>query len=162
MKKIFFGICGILTMQSLIAQNVNFSGKWKINNAKSSFGAAPSFVVPIEINVVQERDSVYLNAVNIDDKNEQSTSSAKYAVNGKPVERMFQQNIKLVGSFNWSEDKTRLLKDQKYINIDQPDQPLRKVKETWSLSGDGKVLTILQNVEGSNYDQYSVTAIYEK
>jgi hypothetical protein len=160
MKTILLGLCSIFMMHISNAQNSNFTGNWKINKDKTNFGIAPVFAIPAELNVKQKKDSFYLNVVNINADGQHSTGSTTYII-GTAQERMVSDNVKLVGSFNWSEGGKKLVKQQEYIDLDDPANPFRKIKETWSISKDLKILTVVQNVEVKNFESYTIVAIYE-
>ena len=162
MKKVQLILLSQFMLQITFAQKTDFTGNWSIDTSKSDFGSAPLFVVPAEISVQQTADSLFLSVVNIDDKGSKSTASAKYPLNGNAIEKEFQTDVKLIGSLQWTADQNHLAKSQRFINAAQSEDPFRKVKEMWSLSNDGRYLTIEQSVEIADADGYAVKAVYEK
>lgn len=162
MKHFITALSVIAIIQTVTAQSVNFTGKWNIDISVSNFGEAPLFVVPAELSVRQNKDTIYLSAINIDANGNKLYPSAKYPLNGSKVEKEYQAGVKLVGSFQFSEDQKQLLKDQAYTNATNGKVAFRKVKEVWTLSQDGQYLTIKQTVEIVNGDGYKVKAVYKK
>jgi hypothetical protein len=114
------------------------------------------------MSVTQNKDSLYLNTTIVNDKNERSNASARYALNGALNERMVNNDLKVTGRFNWSEDKTSLLKVQDYLHPQEHSEPFRRVKEIWTLSSDGRLLTVEQEVQLVDANGYSVKAVYKK
>jgi hypothetical protein len=161
MKRVIISLCFFLIAQIVIAQIVNFSGTWKINKDKSSFGEVPLFVVPVELSVKQTTDSLFLSVINVDNKGNSSSASAKYSLNGMPAERPYEENTKLVGLFKFSDDKKQLVKDQKVI-ASASKETVRTIKQVWTLSKDGKSLSIEQTVSFPKEEGYTVKAVYDK
>jgi hypothetical protein len=150
---------------TVYGQQINFSGKWALNSEKSDFAGyeySPAIIFNKTI-IEQKADSIYL--ISVGDNGEADRSHiAKYPLDGTPTEKIADDTIKVRGAFQWSEDKKQLVKNQTYYSTNTPNQPLVTMKQTWSLSDDGKELTIEQTQKAfdSRNPSYTIKAVYDK
>jgi hypothetical protein len=155
----------LVITKSTLAQPINVSGNWVLNVEKSSFGQVPTFVVFQKTTLTQNKDSIYLRSESVDqDGKPIAPVTIKYPLNGNPTERIYQDTIKLTGSFTWSDDKKTLMKNQNYSSVNEPQKPFKIIKETWHLSDDGKELIIeraLESLTGREVS-YSIKAVFDK
>lgn len=111
----------------------NLSGDWKLNLQKSNYGAIPA---PIEVTRKVKLDGINLS-MSTDQKTSQrqSTSELKYTTDGKPcVNKVTNGDAK--GTARWEGDSL-------VIESSQQNGPQElKSREVWTLSADGKTLTI--------------------
>ncbi|MFI5163252.1 MAG: hypothetical protein ACHQHN_18375 [Sphingobacteriales bacterium] len=151
-------------MSASIAQQVSFSGNWTLNEQISAFGKVPPFIIFHSSLIGQKDDQLTITSVNRDAQgNTVPVKSLNYDLTGIPTERFFQDTIKLVSSMKWSPGHQTLLKMQSYTPVTRPDQPLKRIKETWSLSPDGKELIIERSFESLNNREisYVIRAVYD-
>jgi hypothetical protein len=155
------GVIIILIMFGAIkafAQQANFSGKWAIDSQKGDLGKVPRFVIFDNAAITQTKDEIELTTIFLDkDGNASPPATTKYSLNGNPNERLFQDTLKVVGSCKFSDDKKTLVKDLTYTSTNNPGQPLKTVRETWSLSDDGKELSVERNFKSFNQTEESYT-----
>jgi hypothetical protein len=114
------------------ADKPNFSGDWKIDAMKSSFGPMPP---PEVYNRKIEHNDPGLK-VTEEQKGAmgERTSTLSFSTDGKEVSNDLQGMI-AKSTAAWDGDKLKLT-----TNIDAQGTAI-KLQENWSLSGDGKVLT---------------------
>jgi hypothetical protein len=142
----------------------NFTGSWKINLEKSDFGTVPTFTMHAQMILQQQPDSIAVKASGTGNDGKPYSGNAKYALNGTATVRELPDNKKLIGLMKWSDNGTGIIKDQKYISSDKPEEPYREIKESWALSSDGNTLTIQQHVEIAEHPDfsYSIKAVFDK
>jgi len=145
----------------IFAQQSNFSGTWLIDMSKSDFSKVPAFVMHSQLILTQTQDSIIVKASGTTQNGNFYSAIAKYSLDGKTIEREIPGDKKLISAMRWSADKTKLLKDQRYISTDNPDKPFRTIKKEWSLSNDGKTLTIDQNVVADT-GNYTIQAVFDE
>jgi hypothetical protein len=161
MKRLSIMLAFVLFSQILFSQKTNFTGNWNLNPKISDFGSVPLFTMPVQIKVEQKKDSIYLTGLNVDESGQKKEQSARYSLDGKTMEREYSGGM-LAGYFKYSEDQKQLLKHQDYFMAASTDgKPIRIINETWTLSEDGKKLTIAQHVDVANFDPYSIKGVYE-
>jgi hypothetical protein len=147
------------------AQQADFSGQWKINVQKSDFGIVPHFMIFDQATIRQTKDSIYLTTVYMDkDYHDTSPASAKYALNGSPSQRVFQDTIKTVGSCAFTDDKKSMIKKMDYISNNDAQHLLRTSQDNWSLSSNGTELIVERNFKAflKNEHSYIIKAVYDK
>lgn len=143
----------------------NFSGVWAIDNSKSYFGKVPTYVMPTSIELQKKSDSLFVTfKVTGQDGNPYKVSS-KYDLTGKVVEKAISNGGTMRSIMIWSADHLGLTKNQTYyLSAKDPAQPTKTINETWTLSADGKTLTIQQTAQiiAKPESNYTIKAIYEK
>ena len=111
----------------------NLSGNWKLNLQKSQYGAIPA---PVEVTRTIRLDGINLS-MHTDQKTVQrdSSSDLKYTTDGKEcVNKVTNGDAK--GTAHW--EGSTLIIESSQMNGPQE----LKSREVWSLSADGKTLTI--------------------
>lgn len=86
MKSIVFAIAFVLFSSLAIGQKVNYSGEWKLNEAKSELGSEFS-LAPARITVKHSRKTLDMQIVNVWDGQE-IVNDQHYTLNGKEVENL--------------------------------------------------------------------------
>ena len=130
MKKLFAAAI-VLAASALGAPNL--TGDWKLNLQKSQYGPIPA---PVEVTRKIKLDGVNLS-MHTEQKTAQrdSSSDLKYTTDGKEcVNKVTNGDAK--GAAHWDGDT--LIIESSQMNGPQE----LKSREVWSLSGDGKTLTI--------------------
>ena len=149
MKKLFVAA---MVLASSCFGAPNLTGAWKLNLAKSQYGAIPP---PVEVT-----RKVILDGINLWMSTQQktaqrdSTSELKYTTDGKVcINKVTNGDAK--GTAHWEGDKLIIESSQ------QNGTQELKSREVWSLSGDGKTLTIQSHLtlpQGG----VDVTQVFEK
>ena len=141
------------------AGNVNFSGDWKLNESKSNLGqfnrAAKS--MKIQGNV----ESIAIQRVSTNRAGEAVTTDEKLTFDDKETESTVFGNSKKKSKAKWSDDGKKLTV-KSVIVFDRNGEKMEiKTTEVWTLSDDGKTLTIestSESPQGSN----TTKMVYDK
>ena len=148
---------GVLVAVSLLgitaqAAPSNLSGDWKLNLAKSNFGKFPA---PLGITRKIAQDGVKLT-MTITQKGPQGevTSQFAYTTDGKPAMNKVQGG-ESKGSAQWIGDKL-MIESSREIQGATLTQ-----KDIWTLSPDGKTLTIDSHVTLPN-GEFDIQQVFEK
>ena len=155
----------VLTITTTFAQRVNFSGKWKFNVEKSEFGRVPQGVIFDHATIKQTKDSIQMFTAAMDKDGQSSPlSTVGYALDDSPTSRILHDTLNAVGSCKFSVDQKQLLKKLTYSSTKKPEQPLKSIYETWSLSTDGLQLIVERDFVSFNKTEasYKIKAVYDK
>lgn len=160
--KIIFALLLVLGSITTYAQS-KLSGDWAINLAKSNFGKAPTYIMPVALTVEFKGDSVAATGRSMDATGNPSSSSAKYSLNGSTISVSLTDGGKRLAMVQWLPNHNGFTKDFTYQTPGDPVKVTRKVKETWTFSDDGKTLTVVQNVDSVTPEiKYTITAVYDR
>jgi hypothetical protein len=134
------------------AAPANLSGEWKLNLAKSNFGRFPA---PLSITRKIVQDGVNLT-MTIVQKGPQGevTSQLAYTTDGKPATNKVQGG-ESKGSAQWIGDKL-MIESSREVQGATLTQ-----KDIWTLSADGKTLTIDSHVTLPN-GEFDIQQVFEK
>ena len=133
MKKCFIA-AALFAVTFLAAESqaaTNFSGEWKLNLAKSDYGPAPQ--PEFMTRTIKHDDPVLQISTHQKGAQGEATTELKYTTDGKPVENAKPPSK---GSAKWDGDKLVIDSVRDFQGTDL------KFHEVWSLSADGKVMTI--------------------
>jgi hypothetical protein len=126
-------VAGLLAALALAQPRPNFSGSWKQDNAKSSFGglAAPISVSDI---IAHKEPDIHLTQTVVGPQGDSVTSEHDYATDGR------EQTGK---SRNYTEKNSVKWEGNSLVFESKRDYSGREViiRERWTLSSDGKTLT---------------------
>jgi hypothetical protein len=152
MKKCFI-VVAAFAMTFLAAQSqaaANFSGDWKLNLAKSDYGPvpAPEFMT----RTIKHDDPVLQMSTHQKGAQGETTTALKYTTDGKPVENTTPPSK---GSAKWDGDKLVIDSVRDFQGGDL------KFHEVWSLSPDGKVLTI-NNHATVPQGEFDIVLVFDK
>jgi hypothetical protein len=117
----------------------NFSGEWKMNNAKSDFGPTAQTAPELLTRSIKHNDPVIEISTHQKGAQGEATTQLKYTTDGKEcVNKLPQGDAK--GTAKWQGvnlviESTRVAQGTEI-----------KARETWTLSEGGKILTILNHV----------------
>ena len=123
---------------ALAADKPNFTGTWKINNAKSDFGPMPQGPDKFERKVDHKDTELKVNTVQSMQGNERTTD-VTYTIDGKEHEIQLGPTTAKVTA-NWK-DAALEIAAKREIQGNAVTST-----ELWSLSADGKVLTLDSNI----------------
>jgi len=150
----WFSVLAAVSLLGIPAQAAppNMSGDWKLNLAKSNFGGFPA---PQSITQKISHDGLKLT-MTIVQKGAQgeTTSQLAYTTDGKPVTNKLQGG-ESKGSAQWIGDKL-MIESSREIQGATLTQ-----KDIWTLSSDGKTLTIDSHVTLPN-GEFDVKRVFEK
>lgn len=150
-------------LQDLKAQNPTISGDWELNKANSIFGIAPAFVIPKQVTLGLTRDSLQLTFINVDEQdNLQPASSNGYLIDGSPAEILINDTVSRRVTVKVQQAGQVFSRSILFYNPANPEEPYRKVEETWTLSADGKTIVLVQAVQVKGGVQYEVKGVYDR
>jgi hypothetical protein len=152
MKKCFIAIA-LLAMTFLAAPSqaaTNFSGEWKLNLAKSDYGPAPA--PEFMTRTIKHDDPVLQMSTHQKGANGEATTQLKYTTDGKPVENTTPPSK---GSAKWDGDKLVIDSVRDFQGADL------KFHEVWTLSPDGKTLTI-NNHATVPQGEFDIVLVFDK
>ncbi len=144
---------------SLFAQT-DFSGSWAFNESKSVLGDGP-MMSATSMTVKQEAGLISIDLVRPSWEGGDINLSEKYTLDGKESvnKGMMDSSIKTITT--WSDDKKEL-RFAKTILFDMDGQAMEmKSTEAWSISDDGKTLTV-KSVFSSPMGEMNLTLVYDK
>ena len=149
----------LLTVASITvnAQKLNFTGNWKLNTEKSGFGKIPLRAAPKSYAIVQKDNELSLSWVTEGSDGKDATSTQRLELNGKPASMLLSSDRTRVMIAGLSEDRKTLQLNKSYSKVGKPEEPDYELKEVWSLSADGKQLSIALTSPG-----YTIKTVYDR
>lgn len=155
-----FFIPVLLMAFTVKADRANFTGQWKLNESKSELGQFGRFATRVikaeqsDLNMTIAKTSPSFNGEDV-------TVSETLSYDGKETETTVFGNSKRKSTAKWSEDgKTFMISYTVLLDFNGQTSEI-KGTENWSLSEDGKVLTLRVNAS-SPQGEFSTTAVYDK
>ena len=159
LPSLFAFVSLILLSGSVIAQS-NFSGSWAFNESKSTLGEGP-MMSATSMTINQQANLISIDLVQPSFEGGDMKRSEKYTLDGKESvnEGMMGSSVKTITS--WSEDKKEL-RFAKAIAFDMNGEKMEmKLDDVWSLSEDGKTLTVKSSMK-SDWGEMNTTLVYDK
>lgn len=147
----------ILATAAALAAEPNFTGSWMLNNAKSEYGQFPAPEVMMRT-VEQQGGSIKMTTFQKGAQGEVN-SELRYTTDGKPT-----VNGENTGSARWEGELLVIEVSRKVANQAQKGAPPAELKsrEEWSLSGDGKTLTVVTHIELPQQGGFNVKQVFER
>ena len=148
-----------LVSTGAFAGNADFSGDWKLNESKSNLGQfnRAAKTMKIQGNV----ESIAIQRVSTNRAGEAVTTDEKLTFDDKETESTVFGNSKKKSKAKWSDDGKKLTV-KSVIVFDRNGEKMEiKTTEVWTLSDDGKTLTIestSESPQGSN----TTKMVYDK
>jgi hypothetical protein len=168
MKKniIQFKLVLLLTIatQTLFAQSTKFSGNWVLKEKSNLFGTDYANAIPVQINMTQSAMEIVLTRTEIgaDENTDGPSSTEKLTLTiGKSTTSKTLDGRKLI-TFVIAEQET--LTEMEVVTLPSDDKVAFNIKEVYSLSDDGKTLTLVKTFENAldTNDKWSTRGIYQK
>ena len=142
-------------------KGVDFSGVWAFNESKSNLGDDNRRRGDLKLTVKQEDNSLTVDRVRQNRQGEEVTTNEKYTLDGKECKNMGSRDRETFSVVNWTEDKKGLsIKSTRSVER-QGETFEIKTDEGWSLSEDGKTLTI-DYTSTSPRGERKATFVYDK
>jgi hypothetical protein len=142
----------VVSMLSPAQAAPNLTGEWKLNVSKSNYGPIPA--PQLMIRKVKHDEPVLSITTTQKGAQGEVATELKYTTDGKPsVNKVAGGEAK--GTAQWQGDKLVVESTREFQG-----NPMRS-KETWSLSADGKVLTIANHL-ALPQGEFDLTLIFEK
>jgi hypothetical protein len=138
----------------------NFSGDWKLNESKSELGQFDRFAVRT-IKADQKDEAITIARTSPSFNGDDMTTSETLSYDGKETETTVFGNSKRKSTAKWSDDGKALTIN--YILLLDFNGQTTEIKgtEAWTLSDDGKNLTVQVN-SSSPQGEFSWKAVYDK
>jgi hypothetical protein len=126
----------------------NFTGVWKLNLAKSDFGPAPQ--PDFMIRTIKHDDPALQISTHQKGARGEATSELKYTTDGKPAENKGSK-----GTAKWDGNKLVVdsIRDFQGAEI--------KLHDVWTLSGDGKMLTVNSHASVPQ-GEFDITWVFDR
>jgi hypothetical protein len=154
MKKIIFLVASVLIASLASAQDVNFSGSWKINSAKSKLGDQFS-MAPKEIIISQVANE--LNVERHSSFQEQDfVTKDKFTLDGKECINKGWQDTEKKSTLTLSEDKKSIKCITKFAIGDGNEMI---VTEVYKMDG---VNMVIESSASSSFGEMIETMVYDK
>ena len=131
-----------------LAAAPNFSGSWMLNLAKSQYGQFPA--PEVMVRQIQHQDPALSMSTYQKGAQGEVTTELKYSTDAKP-----SVNGENKGSAHWENDKLVIDAGRDYQGTQLTQ------REEWTLSADGKTLTIATHVKLPN-GEFDVKQVFEK
>ena len=131
-----------------LAAAPNLSGNWILNLAKSQYGQFPA--PEVMVRQIQHQDPALSMSTYQKGAQGEVTTELKYSTDGKP-----SVNGENKGSAHWENDKLVIDAGRDYQGTQLTQ------REEWTLSADGKTLTIATRVKLPN-GEFDVKQVFEK
>jgi hypothetical protein len=163
-KLVFTMLLGVMFVTGRIdfTQKIDFSGNWILKEQKSITGTLYLNAVPKKIKVVQRADSFLIERINMNASREDIMTSESIVLDGKPFDTFTPSKRRKITNIKWEKDSQSLIEIAVYMSSTNQTAIEYKITDTWSLSADGKTLTMIRVDESSTEQSWSVKAIYDK
>lgn len=150
MRYRLFLLC--LTAASAVAAP-NFSGEWKLDLSRSQYGAVPA-PVAVTRKITEQGVSLSWSTYQKSAQRE-ATTELKYTTDGKEcINKVTNGEAK--GTAKWQGDALVIESSQQIQGAEL------KSRETWTLSADGKTLTVVTHLSLPQQGEFDVKQVFEK
>jgi hypothetical protein len=141
-------------------QQTDFSGTWVINKGKIQFGEAPEWVLPKGFTVSQQKDSMSIIRIMLDDQMGEHPFTETLTYDGKESHNTTFQQVKKTSTLLWIADGKSFVLTTTGITSDG--KPGNASKEIWSLDDEGQTLIVDRSVKQADGMEYTIKAYYDK
>jgi len=140
-------------------QRTDFSGSWTINKTKIQFGEAPEWVLPKGFTVVQNKNTISIERILLDEQMKEYPFTEVLNYNGADSVNTTSLGTKKTTSLKWNGDGNTFVLTSRSVKANY--LPGNSTVETWSLEDD-HTLVIDRHVEQADGSKYDIKAYYEK
>lgn len=150
----------LLSVANSFAQKADFSGTWTLNDSKSDLGDS-QFRGAFKIAATQEANSLDLVRLSKGRNDEDRTSVEKYALDGFESQNTGFMNSVKKSKASWSADG-KVLTINSVMTFERDGEKREFASsEVWSLSPNGKNLTIMSSFNTQN-GEFKQIRVYDK
>jgi hypothetical protein len=143
------------------AGRTDFSGTWVINMAKSNFGDAPAYTAAKQIKAIQTASDIQLeNTIINDDKDSTARTTIPFTEKGLTLTDGGGHQRVITADWLSGNEVLNIISSGRFA--DDPEREEYRSSERWSLSEQGKILTISKKVTAYSGFEYAITAVYDK
>ena len=130
-------LAGLSAILATAADKPNFTGTWKMNSEKSDYGPVPP-PEKMDRTIKHEDPKLSMNTVSVGPQGE-NKSEATYTTDGKEsVNKLLGVEVKSVAAWDGPNLTIKYKREVQGMEI--------SFVENWTLSAEGKVLTIVNNL----------------
>ncbi len=160
MKKVLLLIAILTTANLMAAGKADFSGTWVFNEGKSTLDQMGAAFIQTKMVVKQSDNELYTAKTMSSFDQGEMTLEEKLTLDGKECASEFFGSQR-VSTAVWNEAGDALTVSST-IKFDREGQTSEiKIKEIWSLSQDGKALTI-KHTSTSDWGERSITIVFDR
>ena len=142
------------------AQRIDFTGTYQLDKTKTSFGAAPKYVLTTSFLISQNSGTISISRTILSQELQlQKAISDTLSFSGSEFVGISILGNKVLTKMKWL-DEAKFQIDK--ITLDKSNQQLSKVFETWSTTSDLKAIKLIRNVEQLNGLKYMIIGYYNK
>jgi hypothetical protein len=134
----------------------NFTGKWTFDLPNSKMDSVPTYAVVKEFNITQDQNSITINRVLVNAKNEETTSSETIRLDGTPQTIILSDGRAKTNTLTWSDDK-KILTTVSVYQTPGSSEGGYTLAQRWVLCEEGDHLKV--NLQSPTYQ---FTAVYDK
>ncbi|MGH2648073.1 MAG: hypothetical protein ACRDE8_10920 [Ginsengibacter sp.] len=143
-----------------LTDHPDFSGEWKLNEAKSDLGQFANYAAHT-IKVTQTPDSITIAKTSVSMSGDEVTNTETLSYDGKETKTTIYHNSTRTASSKWSDDgKSLTITYDLMLNFNEQQTEV-KGTDVWTMGDDGKTLTS-QNNSSSTYGDTQAKGVYEK
>jgi len=142
------------------AGHPDYSGTWNLNEAKSSLSEGGRRMIAVKLTVVHKADSIQVERVSRRETGEERISKESLSLDGKPCNTGSAERPRSSAAI-WSADGNSLAVASTSVFERDGNRMEIKSTESWTLSGEGKVLTI-ELTSVSPRGERKATLVYDK
>jgi hypothetical protein len=154
-QKLFCLLVVAAVSATAFAKNPDFSGKWKLNESKSTLNSEFSFA-PVELNITQEKNKMTTERVSMRQGNEVRRTSS-FSLDGKESVNEGFQGSEVVSVATWSDDGKSLTV---VTTRERRDGGEMKTFATYKM--DGKNLVVESRMEGGRRESSPETWVFDR
>src|SRR5882724_971355 len=145
----------LLMITATMYGQADFSGKWKLNLDKTQFNETPGTPAAANLLVEQKAGTITLQ------RNDRAKETLK--IDSTAEIEISEGDNKTKVSMKLAADKEGLIETRIYTYPEEQTAVVATKKiRTWTLSSDKKVLTITDQIQASNGDNYVMMLVYER
>jgi hypothetical protein len=164
-KSFFYGFILSFTLLNGFSgwsQKVNFSGKWILKDQHRISGNLYDNGVPKQMNIIQESDSMIIERVTMNQNQKDVRSVETIRFDGKLNNTVTPSKRKKTVMIKWSNDGQDFVETSIYNSAVDESKVDFKITDTWTLSNNGKTLTMMRVNESNIGESWASKAIYDK
>jgi hypothetical protein len=150
---VFIAVLACLTGSGVLLAAPNFSGEWKLNVAQSQYGPFPA---PASMTRKVDHNGGLISMTTTQKGSQGDvTSELRYTIDGKPMTNTMPTG-EVKGSARWDGDRL-VIESSRQVN----DAELKE-RDVWTLSADGKTLTIAVHITLPQQGEFDVKQVFQK
>ncbi len=158
---LFISAAFLFSFSTTKAYQTNFSGTWALNESKSELGQFGGRAAPSKMTVDQKGNDVTFTRTGTSPDGNSVSTTETITGDGKVSETTLSNAGKKSSTLKWAADGTTFTINST-ISIDANGQAFTvTVVENWSLSADGKTLT-LDDALTTPQGDINIKAVYDK